>query len=75
MECTCIYLLFKAVVLIFYVLWLEGANSVYGVVGTLNYVFVKSSLALCQHQGPVVQSIVSLTSSLSGQLIKCFTTL
>ena len=25
--------------------------------------------------GPVVQSIVSLTSSLRGQLIKCFTTL
>ena len=27
------------------------------------------------HQGPVVQSIVSLTSSLRGQLVKCFTTL
>ena len=26
-------------------------------------------------QGPVVQSIVSLTSSLRGQLIMCFTTL
>ena len=26
-------------------------------------------------QGPVVQSIVSLTSSLKGQLVKCFTTL
>ena len=25
--------------------------------------------------GPVVQSIVSLTSSLKGQLVKCFTTL
>ena len=25
--------------------------------------------------GPVVQSIVSLTSSLRGQLVKCFTTL
>ena len=25
--------------------------------------------------GPVVQSIVSLTNSLRGQLIKCFTTL
>ena len=24
------------------------------------------------HQGPVVQSIVSLTSSLRGQLVKCF---
>ena len=26
------------------------------------------------HQGPVVQSIVSLTSLLSGRMIKCFTT-
>ena len=26
-------------------------------------------------QGPVVQSIVSLTSSLRGQLVKCFATL
>ena len=26
-------------------------------------------------QGPVVQSIVSLTSSLRGQLVKCFTAL
>ena len=26
-------------------------------------------------QSPVVQSIVSLTSSLRGQLVKCFTTL
>ena len=30
---------------------------------------------LHEHQGPVVQSIVSLTSSLRGQLVKCFTTL
>ena len=27
-----------------------------------------------KHQGPVVQSIVSLTSSLRGQLVKCFMT-
>ena len=27
------------------------------------------------HLGPVVQSIVSLTSSLGGQLVRCFTTL
>ena len=26
------------------------------------------------HQGPVVQSIASLTSSLRGQFVKCFTT-
>ena len=30
---------------------------------------------IIRNQGPVVQSIVSLTSSLSGQLVKCFTTL
>ena len=30
---------------------------------------------LSKFQGPVVQSIVSLTSSLRGQLVKCFTTL
>ena len=29
----------------------------------------------CKHLGPVVQSIVSLTSSLRGQLVKCFMTL
>ena len=28
-----------------------------------------------KRQGPVVQSIVSLTSFLRGQLVKCFTTL
>ena len=28
-----------------------------------------------KYQGPVVQSIVSLTSSLRGQLVKCFMTL
>ena len=33
----------------------------------LNYVVVEL--------GPVVQSMVSLTSSLRGQLVKCFTTL
>ena len=27
------------------------------------------------YQGPVVQSIVSLTSSLRGQLVKCFAAL
>ena len=29
----------------------------------------------CDILGPVVQSIVSLMSSLTGQLVKCFTTL
>ena len=28
-----------------------------------------------KHQDPVVQNIVSLTSSLRGQLVKCFATL
>ena len=37
-----------------------------------------ADLAVSGHNGnlgPVVQSIVSLTSSLRGQLVKCFTTL
>ena len=37
-------------------------------VGTLNVISLKN-------QGPVVQSIVGLTSSLRGQLVKFFTTL
>ena len=38
---------------------------------------IKSRLRLdgLSDQGPVVQSVVSLTSSLRGQLIKCFMTL
>ena len=34
-----------------------------------------SPLVSISKQGPVVQSIVSLTSSLRGQLVKCFMTL
>ena len=34
-----------------------------------------SKLIKLTHQGPVVQSIVRLTSSLRGQLVKCFATL
>ena len=34
-----------------------------------------SNFSTANHQGPVVQSIVSLTSSLRGQLVKCFMTL
>ena len=34
-----------------------------------------SDVAMCSNElGPVVQSTVSLTSSLRGQLVKCFTT-
>ena len=36
---------------------------------------LKKMSKFCEHQGPVFQSIVSLTSSLRGQLVKCFTTL
>ena len=39
---------------------------------------VNMAFLVCFHlavQGPVVQSIVSLTSSLRGQLVKCFMTL
>ena len=32
----------------------------------------RNSCAMGINQGPVVQSIVSLTSSLRGQLVKCF---
>ena len=35
----------------------------------------KRKLHLTTESGPVVQSIVSLTSSLRGRLVKCFTTL
>ena len=34
-----------------------------------------SMFSIVLKQGPVVQSILSLTSSLRGQLVKCFTTL
>ena len=40
--------------------------------------FINSSVLICfaeKRQGPVVQSIVSLTSFLRGQLVKCFMTL
>ena len=41
---------------------------IYGLIGIVSdYFFSK--------QGPVVQSIVSLTSSLRGHFVKCFTTL
>ena len=33
------------------------------------------AMASAEDLGPVVQSIVSLTSSLRGQLVKCFMTL
>ena len=39
-----------------------------------NVLFTNDNVNL-EQQGPVVQSIVSLTSSLRGQLVKCFMTL
>ena len=36
---------------------------------------IVSGERVSNYQGPVVQSIASLTSSLRGQLVKCFTTL
>ena len=36
---------------------------------------VLPGMILYVYQGPVVQSIVSLTSSLRRELVKCFTTL
>ena len=39
------------------------------------YFCIKKSLPLSAVLGPVVQSIISLTRSLRGQLVKCFTTL
>ena len=36
---------------------------------------MRTELHDCRDQGPVVQNIVSLTSSLRGQLVKCFTAL
>ena len=43
----------------------------------LNEVFFTSAILYytSADMGPVVQSIVSLTNSLRGQLVKCFTTL
>ena len=38
------------------------------------YFFVRDFVVELLEQGPVVQSMVSLTSSLRGQLVKCFTT-
>ena len=38
-------------------------------------VSINTNIPLLKHLGPVYQSVVSLTSSLRGQLVKCFTTL
>ena len=41
---------------------------------SVDLIHIANSLTVVK-QGAVVQSIVSLTSSLRGQLVKCFTTL
>ena len=38
-------------------------------------VVLQQDFSMVLQQGPDVQSMVSLTSSLRGQLVKCFTTL
>ena len=61
----------------------QGGDLIW-IVNEIEYDFVRTDVATggmfwsgmyCLYQGPVVQSIVSLTSSLRGQLVKCFTTL
>ena len=52
----------------------EVSTSAAGMVGILLMAFCHLT-GKTKVQGPVVQSIISLTSSLRGQLIKCFTTL
>ena len=42
---------------------------------TENVITYPCKLTVNKHNGPVVQSIVSLTSPLRGHLVKCFTTL
>ena len=42
---------------------------------TNGWIYVMLGVLLDVCLGPVVQNIVSLTSSLRGQLVKCFTTL
>ena len=41
----------------------------------VQFLIAKSYIKVYRHLGPVVQSIVSLTSSLRRQLVKCFMTL
>ena len=43
--------------------------------GTMSHGKLSLHWPVIHYQGPVVQSIVSLTSSLRGQLVKCFMTL
>ena len=54
-------------------------NIVYCKIQLFGRIIVKTQIRLDvkkqSDQGPVVQSIVSLTSSLRGQLVKCFTAL
>ena len=60
------------------VLWVvrgETALKPIGGKGPLLFQDLQAAMTICSLLlGPVVQSIVSLTSSLRGQLVKCFTT-
>ena len=57
----------------------EEKNRIIDIIHVIYMYLVIHYLAyfLCfdSNQGPVVQSMVRLTSSLRGQLVKCFTTL
>ena len=41
----------------------------------MKVIIQKGSAKFLEDQGPVVQNLVSLTSSLRGQLVRCFKTL
>ena len=51
----------------------------WGIFGVLVHLHIAAFLGkannFCDNLGPVVESIVSLTSSLRGRLLKCFATL
>ena len=62
-------------VMVLKVLKLFNLLTVYAEDHYPNFLVILSQKSGNENQGPVVQSIVSLTSSLRGQLVKCFTTL
>ena len=60
----------------YFPLWcLKSYRKKFGPPGAYFFQLEMTPVQRFLYQGPVVQSIVSLTSSLRGQLVKCFTTL
>ena len=54
---------------------LDSCDSRRGTLQIVQTVEMRSVFTYIQfHQGPVVQSIISIMSSLRGQLVKCFRT-